>query len=132
MNGEFIFVGIIFILIIFVSTYGSSIEFVPYSFSSSSSQLPMYAYEGIVGDKDLNPLPIDPQKQVDTSYDTPRSEILSGSSLSKPSPILDPISNLQGSAGCVGNSAGLTNSKGGICLDPATIQQIKTRGTNFT
>jgi len=126
MNGEFIFVGIIFILIMFVSTYGTSIQYVPYSFSSS--KLSLYPYEGFTN---LNPLPIDTQKQNDTSYDIPRSEILSGSSLSKPSSVQDPISNLPGSASCIGNSAGLSNSLGGICLDPSTIQQIKTRGNNF-
>ena len=126
MNGEFIFVGIIFILILFVSTYGSSIEFVPYSFTSS--KLPQYPYEGF---SNLNPSPIDPQQQTNTDYDIPRSEILSGSSLSNPSPVQDPISNLQGSPTCIGNSAGLTNSMGGLCLDSATIQQIKTRGNNF-
>jgi hypothetical protein len=130
MNGEFIFVGIIFILIMFVSTYGSSKNVVPYSFSSS--KLSLYPYEGFSGDQDLTPLSIDPQKQTDTSYDIPRSEILSGSSLSHSSSIIDPISKLPGSASCIGNSAGLTNSLGGICLDPATIQQIKTRGNNFS
>jgi len=127
MNGEFIFVGIIFILIMFVSTYGSSKNVVPYSFSSS--KLPLYPYEGF---DNLNPLPVDPQKQTDTSYDIPRSELLSGSSLSQPSPISDPISKLPSNANCIGSSSGLTNSLGGICLDPATIQQIKTRGNNFS
>ena len=130
MNGEFIFVGIIFILIMFVSTYGSSKNVVPYSFSSST--LPLYPYEGFSGDQDLTPSSVDPQKQTDTSYDIPRSEILSGSSLSHSGSILDPISKLPGSASCIGNSTGLTNSLGGICLDPATIQQIKTRGNNFS
>ena len=128
MNGEFIFVGIIFILIMFVSTYGSSKNVVPYSFSSSS-QLPMYAYEGF---DNLNPLPVDPQKQTDTSYDIPRSELLSGSSLSQSSPIFDPISKLPSNTSSIGNSSGLTNSLGGISLDPATMQQIKTRGNNFS
>lgn len=127
MNGEFIFVGIIFILIMFVSTYGSSKNYVPYSFSPST--LPMYAYEGF---DNLNPLPVDPQKQTDTTYDIPRTELLSGSSLSNPATIMNPISNLSGSADCIGNSSGLTNSLGGVCLDSATIQQIKTRGNNFS
>ena len=127
MNGEFIFVGIIFILILFVSTYGSSKTFVPYSFSAS--KLPQYPYEGFA--TNLNPATIDPQKEADTSYDIPRSHLLSGSSLSHTSNIMDPVSNLPGNASCIGNSAGLSNSLGGICLDPSTIQQIKTRGNNF-
>jgi hypothetical protein len=128
MNGEFILVGIIFVLIIFVSMYGSSIQYVPYSFSSS--KLPLYPYEGF--SNDINPLPVDNQKQTDTSFDIHRSEILSGSSLSHESNILDPVSKLPGSASCVGRSSNLSNSLGGICLDPATIQQMKTRGNNFS
>lgn len=129
MNGEFIFLGIVFILLLFVSTYGSSIQYVPYS--PASSHLPMYPYEGFTTSEDLNPSGVDENKQADTSYDIPRSKILTGSSLSHPSPILDPVSNLPGSPDCIGNSANLSNSLGGICLDATTIQQIKSRGNNF-
>ena len=130
MNGEFIFVGIMFMLIMFVSTYGSSLQYIPYSFTNS--ELYMYPYEGFSGDQDITPLYLDPQKQTDTSYDIPRTELLSGCSLSQPNTIISRISDLPGSASCIGNSSGLTNSLGGICLDPDTIQQIKTRGNNFS
>jgi hypothetical protein len=130
MNGEFIFLGIVFVLIMFVSIYGSSIQYVPYVFSSS--KLHQYPYEGFSGDNPLNPLPINPQNQTNTAYDIPRSELLSGSSLSNTNAILDPISNLPGKPSCIGNAAGLSNSLGGICLDAPTIQQIKTRGNNFS
>ena len=42
MNAEFILVGIIFILIIFVSSYGTSTKVVPYT--PTSSVLPQYKY----------------------------------------------------------------------------------------
>jgi hypothetical protein len=130
MNGEFILVGVIFILILFVSTYGSSRDFVPFAFSSS--KLPLYPYEGFSGDQHLNPSPIDPAKQADTSLDIPRPEILTGSALSNTNPIVDKVSQLPGKPECIGNSANLSNSRGGICLDAETIHQIKTRGANFS
>ena len=43
MNAEFILVGIIFILIIFVSSYGTSTKVVPYT-PPTSSVLPQYKY----------------------------------------------------------------------------------------
>jgi hypothetical protein len=129
MNGEFILVGVIFILILFVSTYGSSRDFVPYSFSSS--RLPLYPYEGFSGDRFLNPARTDPAKRSNPSLDLPRSEELSGAVLSKCSPVMDKVSKLPGKPECIGNSAGLSNSRGGICLDADTIRQIKTRGRNF-
>ena len=153
MNAEFILVGIIFILIIFVSSYGTSNKVVPYT--PTSSVLPQYKYssegfeeeeeegfegyqeeeieEGFQGDQySMNPIYLNPSMESNLNLDEPRSDILSGSINYKSDPILDGISHLPGRPDCIGKSANLSNSMGGICLDKNTIALIKTRGNNFS
>jgi hypothetical protein len=196
MNAEFILVGIIFILIIFVSSYGTSNKVVPYI--PTSSVLPQYkyssegfeeeeeegeepfegyedgeeveeegfeGYEGFEGEEDeegegeepfegyegyeedgdeedgdegfvggqysMNPVYLNPAMESNLNLDEPRSDILSGSMNRKLDPVLDGISHLPGRPDCIGKSANLSNSMGGICLDKHSIDLIKTRGNNF-
>lgn len=185
MNAEFILVGIIFILIIFVSSYGTSTKVVPYT--PTSSVLPQYPYssegfedeeeeegfEGFENEEDeegeegfkeeaeedeeggegfegyqeeeveenegfeggqysMNPIYLNPAMESNLNLDEPRSDILSGSINRKLDPVLDGISHLPGRPDCIGKSANLSNSMGGICLDQRTIALIKTRGNNFS
>ena len=154
MNAEFILVGIIFILIIFVSSYGTSTKVVPYT--PTSSVLPQYKYssegfeeeeeeeEGFEGFEEgeqegfeggqysMNPVYLNPAMESNLNLDEPRSEILSGSINRKLDPVLDGISHLPGRPECIGKSSYLTNSMGGICLDKHSIDLIKTRGNNFS
>lgn len=137
MNGEFILVGVFFILIMFVCTYGSSKEIVGYV--PTDSNLHLYPYEGFIGGElasgneiPMSPQAIDPSNQKDISFDIPRSEFLQGSDYSKPSSVIDSISQLPSRPDCIGNSANLSNSTGGICLDETTRNLIKTRGNNQT
>lgn len=51
---------------------------------------------------------------------------------STPDAKLDQFSDVKGSVECVGKSSGLTNSKGGLCLDSAHMALLKTRGGNQT
>ena len=188
MNAEFILVGIIFILIIFVSSYGTSNKVVPYT--PTSSVLSQYPYsaegfeedgeeegfeeeegeeegfegfeeegeeegfegfeeegeeegfegfeeegeeEGFVGGQySMNPVYLNPAMESNLKLDEPRSELLSGSINRKLDPVLDGISHLPGKPECIGKSANLSNSMGGICLDKHSIDLIKTRGNNFS
>jgi hypothetical protein len=51
---------------------------------------------------------------------------------STPDAKLDQFGDIKGSVECVGKSSGLTNSRGGLCLDSAHIALLKTRGGNQT
>jgi hypothetical protein len=125
---EFIFVVVVFLLILFVSNYGSSNQFTPYV--HTTSQLHQYPYEGFVGD--ITPEPIDPNVATNPLLDVPRSELLQGYPLMKPNVSNDIIGNLSSSHECIGNASNLSNSTGGICFDQETIGLIKTRGGNQT
>ena len=125
---EFIFVVVVFLLILFVSNYGSSNQFTPYV--HTTSQLHQYPYEGFVGD--ITPEPIDPVIATNPLLDVPRSELLQGYPLMKPNVSNDIIGNLTSSHDCIGNASNLSNSTGGICFDQETMGLIKTRGGNQT
>ena len=45
---------------------------------------------------------------------------------------IDIYSDIKGSASCIGKSSGLTNSKGGLCLDKIQTDMLLTRGGNQT
>ena len=134
MNVEFIIVGVIFILILFVSNYGSCGKVLPYS--HISSELPQYPYEGFTSSEflgsqnEITPLAINPSNQKNLSFDAPRSEFLQGADYSKKSEVIDTISQLPSSPDCIGKAGNLSNSTGAICLDNATLTLIKTRGNN--
>jgi hypothetical protein len=125
---EFIFVVVVFLLILFVSNYGSSNQFTPYV--PTTSKLQQYPYEGFVAD--ITPEAIDPSIASNPLLDVPRSELLQGYPLSKPYQSNDPIGNLTSSPDCIGKASNLSNSTGGICFDKETIGLIKTRGGNQT
>ena len=125
---EFIFVVVVFLLILFVSNYGSSNQYTPYV--HSNSKLHQYPYEGFVGD--ITPEAIDPTVASNPLLDVPRSELLQGYPLMKPNVSNDIIGNLSSSHDCIGNASNLSNSTGGICFDQETMGLIKTRGGNQT
>jgi hypothetical protein len=125
---EFIFVVVVFILIVFVSNYGSSFgTYTPYV--HNVSKLPQYPYEGFTN---ITPEPIDTNVAKNPLLDAPRPELLQGYPLIKPDKSNDPIGQLDSSYECIGNAANLSNSTGGICLDDTTMGLIKTRGGNQT
>jgi len=124
---EFIFVVVVFLLILFVSNYGSSNQFTPYVYSNSTlHQYPLEGFEGVT------PEPIDPAIASNPLLDVPRSELLQGYPLMKPFVSSDKIGNLSSSYDCIGKAANLSNSTGGICLDQETLGLINTRGGNQT
>ena len=53
-----------------------------------------------------------------------------GSDFNAPEKPLDLFSHLKGSQDCVGSSAGLHNSTGGLCLSGDAMKALKTRGGN--
>ena len=135
MHTEFILVGVIFILIIFVSMYGSSKKVRPYEMNRSSLQL--YDYPSSVesfqgGQHDLHPAFLDHTLEYDSTIDEPRSELLHGSNNYPQDPVLDTINHLPGRPECIGHSAGMSNSMGGVCFDKTTLELIKSRGKNFS
>ena len=44
---------------------------------------------------------------------------------------IDKIGSSKGSSECIGKSSGLSNSKGGLCLDEQQIKLLSTRGGNM-
>jgi hypothetical protein len=134
ISPEFIFVVIVFLLIVFVSNYGST-KIV--SYSAVSKKLPMFPYQEGATDMEA----AEKKKQDDTIAigkfftekpdTTPLEgfESLKGSVYGQNKP-LDPIGALSSSSDCVGSSAGLTNTTGGICLTPEVKQLLHTRGQN--
>lgn len=127
---EFIFVVVVFILILFVSTYGSSVNVVPYVYNNSS--LYEFPYEGFMGTEDITPEAIDPKVEQNPMLDAPRSECLQGYPLNKPQTPYDPISSLSSNHECIGKASNLSNSTGGICFDNKTLELINSRGGNQT
>lgn len=127
---EFIFVVVVFLLILFVSSYGSSINVTPYHHTSSN--LPQFPYEGFVGKADITPEAIDPKIESNPVLDAPRSELLQGYPLKEPEYPYDPISNLTSNHDCIGKASNLSNSMGGICFDNKTLELINNRGGNQT
>jgi hypothetical protein len=125
---EFIFVVVVFLLILFVSNYGSSNQYTPYI--PTTSKLHQYPYEGFEGD--ITPEAIDPAVASNPLLDVPRSELLQGYPLTKPNASNDIIGNLSSSHDCIGKASNLSNSNGGICFDDETMGLIKTRGGNQT
>ena len=125
---EFIFVVVVFLLILFVSSYGSSINVVPYQHQSSN--LPQFNYEGFLGKTDITPEAIDPKVESNPVLDAPRSELLKGYTLKETEHPYDPISNLSSNHDCIGKSSNLSNSMGGICFDNKTLELINSRGGN--
>lgn len=128
LQPEFIFVVVVFILILFVSSYGSSFKVQPYV--HTTSKLPQYPYEGFLGTADISPEPILDKKSME--LDAPRSELLKGYSLDEPERPYDPIGNLSSSPDCIGKSSNLSNTTGGICFDNKTLELIHNRGGNQT
>ena len=45
--------------------------------------------------------------------------------------VIDKIGSTKGSTDCIGKSSGLSNSKGGLCLDEQQIKLLSTRGGNM-
>ena len=135
---EFIFVVVVFILILFVSTYGSSVNVVPYEYDHNlrlydNSELNKYPYEGFIGLlDDINPEAIDPKVEQNPMLDIPRSECLQGYPLNQPQTPYDPISTLSSNHECIGKASNLSNSTGGICFDRKTLNLINSRGGNQT
>jgi hypothetical protein len=128
---EFIFVVVVFILILFVSSYGSSLKVQP--FVHTNSKLPQYPYEGFLGKADITPEPINPKVEANPILDAPRSEYLQGYPLNKPEKPYDPISSvLPSSHECIGKASNLSNTTGGICFDNKALELIHTRGGNQT
>lgn len=126
---EFIFVVVVFILILFVSSYGSSFKVQP--FVHTTSKLPQYPYEGFLGKADISPETIiDTKKSM--VLDAPRSEVLKGYSLDEPERPYDLIGTLTSSPDCIGKSSNLSNTTGGICFDNKTLELVHNRGGNQT
>lgn len=160
ISPEFIFVVIIFLLIVFVSTYGS-IHYIPYT--EVSTKLNGYPYSENYDNMDSNEnssknkIPSENTMDVDSSI-SPFESVLNSKLNSSPvtntpssmpkeqmegmttlqgstygsNKQIDVISSLPSSAECVGISSGLSNSTGGICISPQVKQLIQTRGLNST
>jgi len=60
----------------------------------------------------------------------PDNSLFQGTDFNTPEKPLDLFSQLKSSPECVGSSAGLYNSTGGLCLSSDAMNALKTRGGN--
>jgi hypothetical protein len=132
-NGEFWFVAVLFVLVIMVSSYGGSSNFVPYN--TDYTKFNGYPYhEGFVNSDPVSPENI--QKTKSTGYKT---TLLGFEGLFhapygdyKQNLIQDPVSHLPSSPDCVGSSNSLSNSTGALCFNSDVQRLFQTRGNNQT
>ena len=142
-----ILLAIVVFVIIILSTCAGCSKFVPYNSPGAFSK--EYAYEGFNTvhnplDTARNPTEYS-TKTAHGALDTYNSFLISGDAdackkiygfdglYCKPYEAdkkIDPFSDTKGSAACIGNSSGLTNSQGGLCLNDQQKQLLLTRGGN--
>ena len=115
MKLEYSIVIIILIVLMFLLLTSSSINFVPYY--RDSRYLNTHPYEG------FSSMNSDSTKNMSKSLKT--GEYADGN-------ILDIFSQDEGSASCIGDSNGLHNSKGGLCLTNDQKKLLQSRGGNAT
>lgn len=132
---EYYVVIFLFIVVISMSIFSDGVDYSPHQTQGS---LNGYKYEGFQSEF--------PQK-VHNAANQSGSEVpalqgnkgvlgvfeaegLKAAPIDAPS-LHDPVSQLSGSAECVGQSP-YSNSKGGLCLTPETKQAFSSRGGNYS
>lgn len=130
---EYYIVFILFIVVLMMSVYGGG-EYTGYS---STKSLDMYKYENFQNQfsQQAHSAAAVDGREPELSHDTKgvlgifEAEGLKASPIDA-SPLVDPVSSLNGSPGCIGASNGYSNSLGGLCLTEDVKRQFQTRGGN--
>ena len=139
MKDSTILVAIVFLVVMFLSLWFSVTPYVPYSPDTLFSQ--QYPYEGfsqLAYTTTSNNSPLDdtyllrsitPQP-VDCKKVGGFSECGVFCNPSSPEQQVDIYSCTDSNKECIGNSSGLSNSKGALCLNANHIKLLQTRGGN--
>lgn len=139
MNPQYVIISGVILLFIFFITIFSSKSFTPYDEKTVFSH--MYPYEGFepVHNKTGYTLNSTGKDDSLSSYlinsdnaDCKKVYGLDGlfCSPNAKSEKLDIFSDVKNDPTCSGNSSGLSNSKGALCLDAAQLNLLRTRGGN--
>ena len=142
MNTQYVIVASVILIVIMFTTLSATKTFSPYDGTTIFTH--NYPYEGFAQMHHALDYGTNPDGKSTDSY-TPFLINSSANeckkvygfdglycSPNKPDVKLDLFSGIEGSPSCVGKSSGLTNSKGGLCLDAKHIAMLKTRGGNQT
>lgn len=139
MNPQYVIISSVIILFIFFITIFSSKSFTPYDEKNVFSH--MYPYEGfdLFNDKTEYTLNTtgkdDSLKSFLMDGDTTDCKKVYGldglfCSPNAKSEKIDIFSDVKSDPTCSGNSSGLSNSKGALCLDATQLNLLRTRGGN--
>jgi hypothetical protein len=125
MNPQNLIIASVLIFFIFFITVFSTKSFTPYDEKTIFSH--MYPYEGFEQifnstGKDVNNDSNECKKVygLDGLFCSPNAK----------SEKVDVFSDAKGELTCSGKSSGLSNSKGGLCLDAKQLELLRTRGGN--
>jgi len=138
LSSGFLFTIVILLVIVVVTLWNSTVNFVPYSKNAGYSQ--NYALEGFYGMKPYsyttypNNVSIDSMNRYDIQKQKADCSKIKGNLYCEPGfnyPNVDIYSLAKG--GCEGtNASGLSNSMGWLCLDKNMTNMLQTRGGNQT
>jgi hypothetical protein len=131
---EYYIVIFLFIIVIFMSIYGNTFNYLG---NNDTKTLHMYPFENFtsgfshpaqsaasVSGKETNVL--EDSKGVLGVFE---ADGLKAAPVDAP-PLFDPVSKLKGSPNCTGISNGYSNSLGGLCFTEDVQKLFQTRGTN--
>lgn len=136
MNFAYVIIAVVSLVIIAVSL-GSTIAVAPYRKNTFFSN--EFPYEGFQS--------LDYGNRMGGAMDAYSSQLINGAGVDckkvdgfdglfcKPfvaDAKIDTYSDAKGDVSCTGSSSGLTNSKGGLCLDATQKALLSTRGGNAT
>ena len=132
---EYYAVFFLFMVVIFMSIYKNGAGYM--AFSQSNSKLNMYSYENFENGfsesshsaASVNGMQGSVLQDTNGVLGVFEADGLKASPINA-LPLSDPVSQLKGSASCVGTSNGYSNSMGGLCLSPDVRTQFQTRGGN--
>lgn len=139
MNTQYVIISSVILLFIFFITIFSSKSFTPYDEKTVFSH--MYPYEGFEQfhrktEYTLNSTGKDDSlKSFLINSDTTDCKKVYGldglfCSPNAKSEKIDIFSDIKSDPTCFGNSSGLSNSKGALCLDSTQLNLLRTRGGN--
>ena len=140
MNPQYVIISSVMLIVILYITFFSVKPFTPYEEENIFSH--MYTYEGF----DLIPSTNEYNMNSNGKDDANKSVLLKNAdnaeckkvfgldglfcSPNAKSEKVDIFSDVKGDSTCYGNSSGLSNSKGGLCLDANQLNLLRTRGGN--
>lgn len=128
MKIKYIVLVVLLVVLVILAISCSCMDFKPFSGDTIFSK--EYKYEGFGGNTPVSQ-PLQPKKEGFEGLFEPASTTDNYALYTKDGSI-DVFSGTPGSADCVNSSSGLSNSKGGLCLNDTQKQLLQTRGGNAT